>query len=215
MACYVRLMGKKDADQVTEIDRDTLSTQWPPPNYQRELQNQLAHYIVACDEDKVTDEVASSVHSWGFASRLRRLFGHQLASSDELASSSRHNIVGFVGFWVMADEAHITSIAVREAYRRRGIGELLLLPVFDLAAGLEAHVITLEVRVSNTVAQNLYIKYGFSQTGIRHGYYTDNREDALVMSTDDITTGTFLAHLEQLKEAHSRKWGITLHQTMG
>ena len=117
-----------------------------------------------------------------------------------------------ISFWVMADEAHITSIAVREAYRRQGLGELLVIPVIDLARELKARIVTLEVRASNTGAQNLYAKYGFTQVGVRRGYYIDDREDALVMSTQDITLATFQAHLEQLKQAYSRKWGIALNQ---
>ena len=65
--------------------------------------------------------------------------------------------------------------------------------------------ITLEVRVSNVVAQNLYRKYGFAQVGIRRGYYLDNREDAIIMSTESINSEAFLAQLQQLRESLTQK----------
>ena len=112
----------------------------------------------------------------------------------------------------MAGEAHITSIAVRELRRRQGTGELLLISVINLAAELNARIITLEVRISNTAAQSLYYKYGFTQAGLRRNYYVDNKEDAVIMSTENITAVPFQAHLQRLKRAHSRKWGIALYQ---
>ena len=112
----------------------------------------------------------------------------------------------------MAGEAHIINIAVRELHRRQGIGELLLIFAIDLAAELNAHIITLEARVSNTAAQSLYYKYGFAQAGLRHHYYIDNKEDAVIMSTENITSVSFQKHLQELKQAHSRKWGMLFYQ---
>ncbi|MFC1943073.1 ribosomal protein S18-alanine N-acetyltransferase [Chloroflexota bacterium] len=209
-------MRNEDIAQVTEIDREVSPTLWPPPNYKHELRNGLAHYIVACDDEKIVEQpevkTPSGESLTGLASRLKHLFSRKHLSSHELSPPTGHYIVGFVGFWIMADEAHITSIAVREAYRRRGLGELLLIPAIDLARELKARIVTLEVRASNTGAQNLYVKYSFAQEGVRRGYYTDNREDGLIMSTQDITLATFQAHFEQLKQAHSKKWGIALNQ---
>ena len=216
LSYYVRLMHQEDAAQVTEIDREAFPTQLPPPNYQHELRNRLAHYIVACDEEKTVAQpemtAASEKGMTGPPSRLRRLFSRNRSFNNRLSTLSRHYVAGFTGFWVMADEAHITTIAVREAYRREGIGELLLISLIGLATELKAHFITLEVRASNTTAQSLYTKYGFIQVDVRHGYYLDDREDAVLMSTQDITLAEFQAHLQQLKQVHARKWGITLYQ---
>lgn len=223
MPYYVRPMRKEDVTQVTEIDREAFPNQWPPPNYHHELRNRLAHYIVACDEEKTVDtpevQAPSNKDLTGLASRLRQLFSRNRLSSKELPPPDRHYIIGFAGFWVMADEAHITSIAAWEAYRRQGIGETLLISLINLALELNARLITLEVRSSNTAAQSLYAKYGFTQVGTRRGYYTDrgyhidNREDAVLMSTQDITSAAFQAQLEQLKQVHSRKWGTAFFQT--
>ncbi len=209
-------MRKEDIPQVIEIDREAFPTQWSPANYRRELENRLAHYIVACDEGKMVEETEVKASSEkgisGLASRVKQLFNRDRFSGSELPPSGREYIAGFAGFWIMADKAHITNIAVWVSHRRQGIGELLFISIINLAAELNAHVITLEVRASNIAAQSLYQKYGFTQVGLRHGYYTDNREDAVLMSTENITSASFQAHLQQLKRAHSRKWGIALYQ---
>jgi len=168
-------MCQEDIPQVTEIDREAFPTLWPPANYQRELTNGLAHYIVACDDEESVKEPA------------------------------RQSIIGFAGLWMLVDEAHITNIAVREKYRRQGIGETLLITIIDLAIELEAHLITLEVRASNTDAQKLYAKYGFVRVGVRRGYYTDNREDAVLMSLEDINSAQVRENLERLRRAHSEE----------
>lgn len=91
---------------------------------------------------------------------------------------------GYAGMWTVVDEAHITNIAVRTAYRGRKLGEQLLSELLDMAQALELERATLEVRVSNDVARNLYIKTGFREIGIRKGYYSDNNEDAVIMWID-------------------------------
>lgn len=216
MACHVRLMRREDIAQVTEIDREAFPTLWPPASYERELKNQLAHYIVACDEGERIEE--SEVEAPlekdppGLGSRVKRLFNYNRFFDQELPESSKQYITGFAGFWIMAGEAHITNIAVRELRRRQGVGELLLIFVIDLATKLNAHIITLEVRASNTAAQSLYYKYGFTQAGLRHNYYMEDKEDAVIMSTESIISAPFQAQLQRLKQAHSRKWGIALYQ---
>jgi ribosomal-protein-alanine N-acetyltransferase len=201
LACYVRLMGKVDIPQVNEIDREAFPGLWPPPNYRRELENRIAHYMVACD-----NTVEEGGRSPGFLSWLRRLFGREV-------SSTREYIFGFAGFWIMAGEVHITNIAVRQRHRRQGIGELLLISLINLATKLEAHLITLEVRASNTAAQGLYAKYGFDRVGVRRGYYTDNREDGVLMTLEDITSAPVRADLQRLKEAHLKRRGIAPYRT--
>lgn len=91
------------------------------------------------------------------------------------------HIIGYAGMWAIVDEAHVTNIALLEAYRGRKWGERLLDELMKTAAYLGMQSITLEVRVSNEIAQNLYRKKGFRPAGTRKGYYSDNREDALIM----------------------------------
>lgn len=90
-------------------------------------------------------------------------------------------IVGYIGCWVVIDEANITNVAVLPEYRGLKIGENLLRTAIELAKLKQAANMSLEVRVSNKVAQNLYEKLGFVRGGIRKNYYTDNYEDAYVM----------------------------------
>lgn len=212
----MRLMHKADIDQVTKIDHEVFPTIWPPVNYRNELQNQLAHYIVVCDKKQTVEEPrVKSAPEKGFsrlASRIKELFNYDRFFSRETPPSCRQYIIGFAGFWIMADEAHIISLAVRKTQQHRGIGESLLIATIDLAIELNARLITLEVRASNIAALSLYYKYGFTQVERRRGYYIDNKEDAILMSTENITSDSFQAHLQQLKQSHSKKWGIPLYQ---
>jgi [ribosomal protein S18]-alanine N-acetyltransferase len=95
-------------------------------------------------------------------------------------------IVGYGGIWLMVDEAHVTTFAVHPGFRRRRIGERLLLALLDLARARQAREATLEVRLSNLPARRLYEKYGFRPVGIRPRYYSDNGEDALIMTTEPL-----------------------------
>jgi len=210
-------MRQEDINQVARIDREAFPTMWPLVNYHHELQNLLAHYIVACHKERTGAKSEVEVTPQKGLSRLRtkmrRWFSYGRFFSKKMPSSSgRQDIIGFAGFWIMADEAHIINLAVRERHRHRGIGELLLIATIDLASQLNARIITLEVRASNTAAVNLYGKYGFIQVGLRRAYYVDNKEDAILMSTENITSASFQAHLQQLKQSHSSKWGRPLYQ---
>jgi len=99
---------------------------------------------------------------------------------------------------------------VREKHRRQGTGETLLIAIIELAIELGACLITLEVRASNTEAQKLYAKYGFVRVGLRRGYYTDNREDAVLMTIEDVKSAEVREKLEHLKRAHAEETGTSL-----
>jgi len=210
LAYYIRYMRKEDIRQVNEIDREAFPTQWPPPDYRRELQNPLARLIVVCGDNHQAEAPGKDrprENETGLMSRIKRWWRQKGFFRKESPQPSEQFVIGFASMWVMADEAHITNIAVRSSYQRQGIGELLLISIIKLAAEVKADIVTLEVRVSNLPAQRLYQKYGFVEVGLRHGYYTDNREDALLMSAGSITSAPFQAQLQQLKRAHARKYG--------
>ena len=109
--------------------------------------------------------------------------------------------VGYAGMWLMVDEAHITTFAVLPEWRRRGIGGRLMVELMRLARELNSRVMTLEVRLSNRAARGLYGRFGFRPVGIRPRYYSDNAEDALIMTTEALSTPemiTRMAEMEQL-----------------
>ena len=115
----------------------------------------------------------------------------------ELAKPSSICLGAFVGDRLIAylivsryvDAWHVMNVAVEPSQRRRGIAQKLLERLFELTANDSRRGYTLEVRVSNANAIRLYERLGFQARGLRRGYYTDNREDALIMWKDPLTTG--------------------------
>ena len=144
MPDYVRLLRREDIDKVVEIDREAFPTEWPPPNFKRELENRLARYIVACNAEEIIEEPEEPIlqsNKRGLMSRLRGLFTGDNPSDNERSAKGNERIMGFAGFWIMADEAHVTTIATREAFRRQGIGELLLQSIIDMARKRTARIV--------------------------------------------------------------------------
>ncbi len=92
-----------------------------------------------------------------------------------------NKVIGYMGLWLVIGEAHITNVAIWPGCRGQGWGEYLMLNVMNEMRKLGISSITLEVRVSNTTAQNLYQKLGFKPAGLRKRYYSDNMEDAIIM----------------------------------
>lgn len=134
---------------------------------------------------------------WPRDAYTHELRDNRLASY--IVARAENDIVGYAGMWVIMDEAHITTIAVDPIYRGQHIGERLLIGLIDAALDKGARWMTLEVRKSNTSAQALYHKYGFREIGIRRGYYSDNREDALVMWTGNLREAEFQGRYAGLK----------------
>jgi ribosomal-protein-alanine N-acetyltransferase len=194
----LRPMSVADLPQIAEVEAESFPSSWPSSAYKRELQrNNLARYVVAVRQD------APAPQRGGLGrvmDGIKGMFGHSTDSAPEY-------VAGFIGVWFMVDETHIVTVAVRESERRHGVGELLLLAAFDLTREKELHVLTLECRVSNTAAQALYEKYGFQRLGIRKRYYTDNNEDALIMTTPSLEDPAYAARIEALRRQHQERWG--------
>lgn len=173
----VEPMQLRDIGAVMEIERASFPSPWPAYAYRHELlYNAISHYFVA----RWREEEPSPL-------------------------TGPRRPLGYGGFRLMAGEAHISTLAVQPSWRRLGIGELLLVALLDRAVELGAEVATLEVRVSNTVAQNLYRRYGFGQAGLRRHYYRYSGEDALVMATERLTSAAFQSRLRALKQALREK----------
>lgn len=120
--------------------------------------------------------------TYAFEQELR---GNRLAKYvvARAGTADGERVVGFAGLWLMVDEGHITTFGVHPDWRRQGVGARLLLRLVDIALELGAARMTLEVRVSNEAAQELYRRFGFTIAGTRVRYYTDDGEDAFVMTT--------------------------------
>ena len=130
-------------------------------------------------------EVASGLSRWGwdaYYAELRRPSESIMLVARIVESLNAHHLAGFVAARLGADELHINNVAVRENWRQRGIGGLLLGAALEEAARRGAHRAFLEVRAGNEAAQALYSKFGFRSNARRPSYYTDPTEDAIVMT---------------------------------
>ena len=169
----IRPMREEDIPQLVQLEQEAFPDQGPGISFHQELRNRLASYIVACQ-----------------------------ARSNRVADgggSAEGQVLGYAGLWFVLDEAHLISIAVGEAHQRQGVGHQLLTAALELAREKAAIMMALEVRVSNTSAQALYEKFGFKRVGVRRGYYTDNHEDAYLMTVEHIDSSEYFEHLERLR----------------
>jgi ribosomal-protein-alanine N-acetyltransferase len=198
-------MVEQDIDYVQQVERESFPTLWSPHTYRRELrQAGNSRYIVARASPNppiAHQERQPPPRTSGWSHMLRALW-LSLSKVPPVSSNGEQTLplVGYAGVWVTFDEGHITTIAVARRYRGSGVGEVLLNGLIDHARELGAVSMTLEVRVSNTVAQNLYSKYGFTVEGRRKRYYPDNGEDALIMWTEAMTDPEYQARLKHLRQ---------------
>ncbi len=181
----VEPMSIADVPAVAALERMVFPVPWPAGAFEYELRyNPMSYFVLV---------------------RPRRSRPSQNHSSQQSADSGApralppSTILGYGGFWFIVDEAHICTLAVHPDWRGRGLGELLLVHLIERATQIGAAFVTLEVRASNSTAQAMYRKYGLAQTGLRKGYYSDNREDAIIMTTDLISSAGFQRRLQELK----------------
>ena len=146
----LRPMQLDDIAQVIEIERESFPTMWPPTSYKRELeQNRLAHYLVVVERNEGFAPIpdADKAEHPGAVGRLFGEIRQILHAADEPElpplDERAEVVIGVVGVWMLPDEAHIVTIAVRESHRRRGIAELLLIRAIDLARAREQGLVTL------------------------------------------------------------------------
>lgn len=173
----VRKMVSDDLDQIHAIEKDAFPDLFPPSSFSAELKRPRAEYFVAHSIKKI-----ESLQDLG--ANLRPSIEKQLQYRSGYTGWEKGSqfLAGFLGYWKMVDEIHIISIAVRRSFRRQGIGELLLQKALQESKHDKFDGVTLEVRKSNSAAKSLYAKYGFKFKGVRKRYYTDNHEDAHVMT---------------------------------
>jgi ribosomal-protein-alanine N-acetyltransferase len=198
-------MTEADIEEVGRVEAKCFANPWPLSAYQRELKRpEQNYYIVLRDDPRAQenddDRPDNGDLDWSSTVRSRRprRFGlWPFGRRDGM--SPKAPIVGFAGMWNMLDESHITTIGVLPEYRGRGLGEILFITMMEEAKRRNVTWVTLEVRVTNHSAQNLYRKYGFTIQGRRPRYYSDNNEDAFIMWSESIKDETYLTRIEQLK----------------
>jgi len=187
----VEPMRMRDVPTVHTIEERVFSLPWSTTAFTQELMhNRASEYIVL----RYLPWARGTVERDLGAPRSRRR-----------SSAVRHRVdrslLGYGGLWMMVEEAHISTLALQDAWRGRGLGELLLVSLIEVAMTRNADLVTLEVRTSNLTAQSLYSKYGFKKVGRRSRYYSDNGEDAHIMSTDCITAPEYQSAFEQRQSA--------------
>ena len=111
-----------------------------------------------------------------------------------------NKILSFIGFWVILEEAHITTLGTHPDFRNKHLAQALLIQCIETCYKEEVKYITLEVRESNVPAIRLYEKFGFSSIGMRKNYYQDNGENAIIMFTQNIWYDSFKNNFAELKE---------------
>ncbi len=216
----VRPMSLGDIDQVMEVEQQSFPTMWPPTAFKREIQhNRMARYLVAVQRREdvsgrgpvwaPSGEAASppSAPQPGGFGRLLGGLRHVLDADGTPPEERDELVVGFVGVWLLMDEAHIVTIAVRDDHRGHGVGELLLIAAIDTALAERQSVVTLECRVSNSVALRLYEKYGFERAGLRPRYYSDDHEDAYILTASGIGSPAYGRRFQELRDEHRRRCG--------
>lgn len=144
----------------------------------------------------------------GFEAEIENSLGNYFVVK---TNDEKEELLGYCGFWAILEEAHITTIAVKDTYRGNHLGELLLQQMIDTGYQKDIKWFTLEVRISNIVAQELYKKYGFQSLGLRKKYYQDTQEDALIMWTESIWSEKFKTKYTELKNNLQEKLDITIN----
>ena len=135
-------------------------------------------------EEKHLDEICAIENAAFSLPWSRQSFVNELEAPERsvfLAATENGKVVGYGGFWLIVDEINIVTVAVTADHRKKGIGKALIEKLLELGKRKGAKIATLEVRVSNEPAIKLYEKFGFIRIAIRKGYYTNNKEDAMVM----------------------------------
>lgn len=200
-------MTQDDVEEVGRVEQLCFSNPWPLSAYRRELKNPEQNYYIVLRDDPNAEpldheELASPEgEDLGLPVRTpRRPRKFALWNLARLRGPENPPpIIGFAGMWMLLDEAHVTTIGVHPDHRGRALGELMFAALIDEAIRRDISWVTLEVRVTNETAQNLYRKYGFSIQGRRPRYYSDNNEDAYIMWSEPLKDEGYRARLRQLR----------------
>jgi [ribosomal protein S18]-alanine N-acetyltransferase len=174
MTLTLQYMQSKNISMVSEIDNLSFDPPWPKDSYSFEInQSTISHMVVLVETPSADDDTLEE------NAGCRQIFDGLFSRAD--TPPQPRTVIGYGGLWKIADEAHISTIAIHPDYRGHSYGEILLAGMVGKAIMLKADYIVLEVRVSNHVAQGLYRKYGFTEFDIKNNYYRNNNENAYDM----------------------------------
>ena len=212
----IRRAGLEDALMLESIEREAFPGMTPVTRIGRDLTRQNGLYLAAVrawreDERQLGPRYAIATQSEkeddSFTARMKRNVDRYFLDKVVRPKLPEDYIAGFIGIWFVIDEAHVVIIGLRETARRKGIGEQLLISALEQAVENDSRVVTLEVRESNEPAIELYRKYGFQEVGLRRRYYSDNGENAVIMTTPPIKSDDFQSQFTKLVDQQSEKWG--------
>jgi [ribosomal protein S18]-alanine N-acetyltransferase len=174
MTLALQYMKLNHINDVSEIDHLSFNPPWPKDSYAFEINRSTISHMVVLEQ--ISPEQADAPPAkFGIRRFIDGLF------SQNGKSHPNSTVIGYGGLWKIADEAHISTIAIHPNYRGQGYGEILLAGMYRKSIMLHADYMVLEVRVSNHVAQKLYRKYGFTEFDVKKNYYRSNKEDAYDM----------------------------------
>ena len=204
----VRKASTDDLTELSIIEREAFTESWPPTPFRRDLASKNVEILVVSIDTNpslMPEKSEANEISYENVGYIHRFFKQLNNLWSDTASHDTKNILGYIATRFMYDEAHITSIAVRKSFRGMGMGELLLMSAVSNAMTKSYKTTTLEVRVSNRTAQSLYKKYGFNEVGIRKRYYSDNNEDAYIMTTDVLYSDLYTEHFRKLVDRFNQR----------
>ena len=198
MSLNLRYMQLSDIRHVAAIDDMCFEPPWTRDSYAFEInESRVSHMVVLDQQPNEAQPAPERPHT--LLTRVRGRLSRNLRTAERTGT-----ILGFGGLWKIEGEAHISTIAIHPSNRGQGYGEILLAGMLGKALQLNAEYVVLEVRVSNSVAQSLYLKYGFNRVARKKNYYRSDSEDAWDMrvSLDHTTKLRFQRLYEKLRIQH-------------
>ena len=227
MTFSLRTIIDQDIPFVEGIEKEAFPTLWPRTPIKRDMHNKRISYLVITDlnQNPRVNHLTNTMEyktppgeNPNLYKRLSKTIQSKLFHQTPPSQTPFELPLGFVSIWFLSDDAHITAIAVSNSWRGHGLGELLMIGSIESAISRNSRVVTLEVRISNSIAISLYQKYGFKKIGIRKAYYNDNREDAVIMTTEPIRSLSYEHRFSALCNDYSQRYyelGLALTNSNG
>ena len=205
MSLILRYMRVEDIPLVNNIDSLCFEPPWSKDSYAFEIKESRISHMVVLEEQLNATTVAAAEEA-GWWQRFGLWLRHRSPAAVETGA-----ILGYGGLWKIDSEAHISTIATHPDHRGRGFGELLLAGMFRKALLLKQSIWYLEVRVSNEVAQNLYLKYGFSQHGRKRTIIAATTKTLSICVCNSITVraSAVCSYTTSLSEMHNFRDNFT------